>query len=53
VEQRFGLFVPIRPLGATEWTYVAVVVVAGFLIGFIPAIKAYRTSLVDGLSPRV
>jgi putative ABC transport system permease protein len=53
VEQRFGLFVPIRPLGATEWTYVAVVVVAGFLIGFIPALKAYRTSLVDGLSPRV
>jgi putative ABC transport system permease protein len=53
VEQRFGLYVPIRPLGATEWTYVAVVVVAGFLVGVIPALKAYRTSLVDGLSPRV
>jgi len=53
VEQRFGLFIPIRALGSTEWTYVAVIVVAGFLIGFIPALKAYRTSLVDGLSPRV
>jgi putative ABC transport system permease protein len=53
VEQRFGLFVPIRALGATEWTYVAVVVAAGFAVGFIPALKAYRTSLLDGLAPRV
>ncbi len=53
VEQRFGLHVPIRPLGATEWTYVVVVVAAGFLVGLVPAFKAYRSSLVDGLSPRV
>lgn len=52
VEARFGLHLAIRPLGATEWTYLAVVVTAGALIGFIPALKAYRTSLVDGLSPR-
>jgi putative ABC transport system permease protein len=53
VEQRLGLYIPIRPLGVTEWTYVAVVVGAGFLVGFVPALKAYRSSLVDGLSPRV
>ncbi len=53
VEQRFGLFVPIRALGATEWTYVAVVIGAGFLVGLVPALKAYRSSLVDGLAPRV
>jgi putative ABC transport system permease protein len=53
VEQRFGLYVPIRPLGTTEWTYVAIIVGAGFLVGFIPALKAYRTSLLDGLAPRV
>lgn len=52
VENRFGLFIPIRPLGSLEWTYLAAVVAAGFLIGLVPAIKAYRTSLSDGLSPR-
>ncbi len=52
IEQRFGLHLAITPLGATEWTYLAVVLVAGVIIGFVPAVKAYRTSLVDGLSPR-
>jgi len=28
------------------------VMISGMLIGFVPAWKAYRTSLVDGLSPR-
>jgi putative ABC transport system permease protein len=52
IEQRFGLHLAMRPLGSTEWTYLAVVMSAGILIGFVPAWKAYRTSLVDGLSPR-
>jgi len=52
IEQRFGLHLAIRPLGATEWTYIATVLVAGIVIGCVPALKAYRTSLVDGLSPR-
>ncbi|MBY0490037.1 MAG: ABC transporter permease [Gemmatimonadaceae bacterium] len=52
IEQRFGLHLALRPLGSTEWTYLAVVMSAGVLIGFVPAWKAYRTSLVDGLSPR-
>ncbi len=52
VESRFGLLIPLRPLGALEWGYLAAVVIAGFLIGLIPAWKAYRTTLSDGLSPR-
>ena len=52
IEQRFGLHLAIRPLGQTEWLYLAVVLLSGVIIGFVPAIKAYRTSLVDGLSPR-
>ena len=52
LEQRFGLHLAIRPLGSTEWLYLAVVLLSGVIIGFVPAIKAYRTSLVDGLSPR-
>ncbi len=53
VENRFGLFIPIRPLGWVEMAYLGGVVVAGFLIGLIPAWKAYRNTLSDGLSVRV
>lgn len=53
VEQRFGLHLPIRPPGSTELTYVAIVIVAGFLIGLVPAVKAYRNTLADGLSVRL
>jgi putative ABC transport system permease protein len=52
IEQRFGLHLAIRPLGSTEWMYLAIVLLSGVIIGFVPAVKAYRTSLVDGLSPR-
>ncbi|MBL0937441.1 MAG: ABC transporter permease [Gemmatimonadaceae bacterium] len=52
VEQRFGLHLALRALGSTEYMYLGIVMAAGMLIGFVPAWKAYRTSLVDGLSPR-
>lgn len=52
IEQRFGLHLAIRALGSAEWSYIFSVLLAGIVIGFVPAIKAYRTSLVDGLSPR-
>jgi putative ABC transport system permease protein len=52
IENRFGLLIPVRALGATEWGYLALIVSAGFLIGLVPAWKAYRSSLADGLSPR-
>jgi putative ABC transport system permease protein len=53
VESYFGLYVPVRGLGRTEIMYIAAVVAAGFLLGLIPALKAYRNALVDGLSIRV
>lgn len=52
IEARSGIHLAIRGLGVTEWKYLALVLGAGTLIGFVPAIKAYRTSLTDGLSPR-
>ena len=52
VEQRFGLHLAVHALGRTEWLYLITVLTAGTLIGFVPAVKAYRTSLADGLSPR-
>jgi len=53
VEQRFGIYLALRALGETEYMYLGIVVLSGMLIGFVPAWKAYRSSLVDGLSPRV
>lgn len=52
IEARSGIHLAIRALGATEWRYLALVLGAGTLIGFVPAVKAYRNSLTDGLSPR-
>jgi len=52
VEQAFGLYIPLRALGQLEWIYLGAVVLAGFVIGLVPALKAYRTTLTDGLSPR-
>ena len=53
VEAQVGLYIPIRPPGSIEFLYLAAVVTAGFLMGFVPALKAYRTALHDGLAVRV
>ena len=53
VETQVGLFIPIRPPGSVELLFLGAVVMAGFLIGFVPALKAYRTALHDGLAVRV
>jgi putative ABC transport system permease protein len=53
VEQRLALTLPLRPLGSLEWIYLGAVVGAGLLIGLIPALKAYRSTLSDGLNPRI
>ncbi|MCY3773913.1 MAG: ABC transporter permease [Gemmatimonadetes bacterium] len=53
VEAQAGLFIPIRPPGSVELLFLGAVVTAGFLMGFVPALKAYRTALHDGLTVRV
>jgi putative ABC transport system permease protein len=53
IEQQFGLHIPLKPLTLTEYRYVAAVVVGGIAVGLIPAWKAYRNALSDGLSVRV
>lgn len=52
IENRIGLFIPIQPLSPQEWMYVGLAVLTGLLIGIVPAIKAYRNSLIDGLAVR-
>jgi putative ABC transport system permease protein len=53
VEQQFGLYLPVKTLTTTEHLYVAGVVLAGLVVGLIPAWKAYRNALSDGLSVRI
>lgn len=50
VENHYGI--PLAMVGVSPRVacYMATVVVAGSLLGFIPAIRAYRNALVDGLS---
>jgi putative ABC transport system permease protein len=38
---------------ATQWLWLAGVLAAGMLASLLPALRAYRLSLADGLSPRV
>ena len=53
IEQQFGLHIPLRPFTRGEYVYLIAVVIGGLLIGLIPAWKAYRNSLSDGLSVRM
>lgn len=53
VEATYGLALTLAPLSKTEWIFLGVVVAAGTLVGVIPAWKAYRSSLADGLSVKV
>lgn len=52
IEQRFGLHLSIGAMKQAEYNYLVLILGAGILVGFVPAWKAYRTSLADGLSPR-
>jgi putative ABC transport system permease protein len=53
IESRTGVHIAVQGPGALEWAYIGVVLVAGILVGLIPAWRAYRSSLADGLSPRL
>jgi putative ABC transport system permease protein len=53
IEGNFGLYIPIRALGSVEYLYIGIVCAAGFLVGFVPAFRAYRNTLADGLSVRL
>jgi putative ABC transport system permease protein len=53
VEQKFGLYLRWQGLTAEHLTYMGIVVLAALLIAAIPAWRAYRNSLADGLSVRL
>ena len=53
IEARTGIHIALQMPGALEWTYIGIVLAAGVLVGLVPAWRAYRSSLADGLSPRL
>ncbi len=53
VRAQFGVSLELKWLSTYEIYLILLVQLSGILIGFIPAINAYRQSLVDGMSVRV
>ena len=48
----YGLFIPITPPGPWDWSLLGAILVAAIIMGGVPAWRAYRQSLIDGLSIR-
>lgn len=53
IQQNYGINLELNPLSVYEWGLLVVVQLAGSIIGFIPAFRAYRQSLSDGMTIRV
>lgn len=49
VDQRYGLYLDVSAPGGAEFAALAAIVVGGVLAGLVPAIRAYRQSLADGM----
>lgn len=53
VEARFGLTLPLAAPSFLEWCYLGGFVLTALLAGLIPAVRALRNALADGLTLRV
>lgn len=53
IDHAYGLSLGIDPPRADEWLKLGLIVAAGFVAGLLPAIRAYRLSLADGMMVRV
>lgn len=53
VEAKFGLSLPLILFETFEVTYVLAFLALGFLVSLLPAFRAYRNALADGLSIRI
>ena len=52
IESIFGIYIPIGIPDTIELLYIVAVLLIGFLVGLIPSYRAYKNSLVDGLTIR-
>jgi putative ABC transport system permease protein len=53
VQANYGLYLPLSLPSAYEWTLLGGILGAALLMGVVPAWRAYRQSLADGLSIRL
>lgn len=53
IESSYGLFIPITLPNEREFVMVSILLATGFVVGLIPAYRAYRNSLADGMSTRL
>lgn len=53
LQSYYGLYLPLSAPTLYEWKLLVVVLLAGILMGAIPAWRAYRQSLADGLNIRL
>jgi putative ABC transport system permease protein len=52
IDRVYGLHIGIEPLKSGEWFNLGAVVAAGVVAGLLPALRAYRLSLADGMTVR-
>ncbi|MCY1247760.1 acidobacterial duplicated orphan permease [compost metagenome] len=53
VQANYGLYLPLSWPSEYEWTLLGGILIAALLMGSVPAWRAYRQSLADGLSIRL
>lgn len=53
LQSYYGLYLPLSAPTLYEWTLLGAVLLAGVLMGAVPAWRAYRQSLTDGLNIRL
>ena len=53
MQTRFGITLQLSAPTPSQWVVLGSVVLAGLLASLVPALRAYRLSLADGLSPRI
>ena len=53
IAQHYGIQITLSALSGYEWQLLAYVQLAGIIIGVIPALRAYRQSLSDGMTIRI
>jgi putative ABC transport system permease protein len=53
LESRYGIFVPMTLPGRFELAVLGSIVLAALLLGLVPAFRAYRNTLTDGLQVRI
>lgn len=53
IHANYGIQIDVQTLSVHEWALLGYVQISGIIIGFIPAIRAYRQSLSDGMTIRI